>query len=406
MPDQFKHYWPLTEEEKTEVWETGVIVLDTNVYLHIYRFPPKERDRLLQILGSPKVQNRLWVPHQVAEEFYRNRLTVIGEQITAAKKLLGSSDKVMTDFFASLDDTIRKHHPLIDRDDWKESLGATIAALKTKYEAAKALYPVSMNEDPFLERVRTVMGGRIGAPMPDEEMKAIREEAKERFAKGIPPGYEDAKKDGDRAMGDLILWKQALKEMEKRKAHLVLVVDDRKEDWWLKKQGALLGPRPELRKEYREKTGKDVDFATSERFFEWATVYLNLESAEAFQEALAEVMSQTNLSRALKLHSGWKGYNLDQLGSDVPISPAKDDIATSETPDQMAEWFLENYEDPSNSVPYESAEGGYQYMNGGPYYAAEVLRENFPDADEASIQKAAAAVSEEGGPDWVRREDY
>jgi hypothetical protein len=47
---------------------------------------------------------------------------------------------------------------------------------------------------------------------------------------------------------------------------------------------------------------------------------------------------------------------------------------------RMVEWFLANYEDPVNSTPWESAEGGYQYLCGGPYHAREELTDQFSDA--------------------------
>lgn len=43
----------------------------------------------------------------------------------------------------------------------------------------------------------------------------------------------------------------------------------------------------------------------------------------------------------------------------------------------MRNWFFENYEDPAESCPYESREGGYFYIYGGPYEADEVLQDMF-----------------------------
>jgi hypothetical protein len=39
----------------------------------------------------------------------------------------------------------------------------------------------------------------------------------------------------------------------------------------------------------------------------------------------------------------------------------------------MKTWFFENYEDPVENTLYESAEGGYQYIWGGPYDAHQEL---------------------------------
>ncbi|QLY61734.1 hypothetical protein HV211_15160 [Citrobacter freundii] len=43
----------------------------------------------------------------------------------------------------------------------------------------------------------------------------------------------------------------------------------------------------------------------------------------------------------------------------------------------MRNWFFDNFEDPANSCPYESREGGYFYIYGGPYNADEELQDKF-----------------------------
>lgn len=74
------------------------------------------------------------------------------------------------------------------------------------------------------------------------------------------------------------------------------------------------------------------------------------------------------------------------------------------------QWFHENYEDPAVRMPYSSAEGGYQWIWGGPYDAREQIGDQFSDvSDEASIEEAAAVVTSDGLVDWApkaRREDH
>ncbi len=43
----------------------------------------------------------------------------------------------------------------------------------------------------------------------------------------------------------------------------------------------------------------------------------------------------------------------------------------------MRNWFFENFEDPAHSCPYNSREGGYAYIYGGPYDAQEELEMTF-----------------------------
>jgi hypothetical protein len=67
----------------------------------------------------------------------------------------------------------------------------------------------------------------------------------------------------------------------------------------------------------------------------------------------------------------------------------------------MVAWFLENFEDPAMITPYETAEGGYQYIWGGPYDASEELYDAFPDANDELIERAANEIQSDGLYDWA-----
>lgn len=45
----------------------------------------------------------------------------------------------------------------------------------------------------------------------------------------------------------------------------------------------------------------------------------------------------------------------------------------------MRKWFLEHFDNPAENTPYESEEGGYIYIWGGPYCAREELSSEFVD---------------------------
>jgi hypothetical protein len=67
----------------------------------------------------------------------------------------------------------------------------------------------------------------------------------------------------------------------------------------------------------------------------------------------------------------------------------------------MVEWFGDNFEDPAQETPYESAEGGYIYIWGGPYDAREEIGEAFLDADEDEIEEAIDQIQADGTFDWA-----
>lgn len=73
--------------------------------------------------------------------------------------------------------------------------------------------------------------------------------------------------------------------------------------------------------------------------------------------------------------------------------------------DTLVEWFFGEYEDPAEGVPFASAEGGYQYVLGGPFDAASVIRSHYPNAPEVVIEQAVHVI-EQSGAEWVRKGVY
>jgi len=68
----------------------------------------------------------------------------------------------------------------------------------------------------------------------------------------------------------------------------------------------------------------------------------------------------------------------------------------------MLQWFHENFEDPAVSTPYESAEGGYQWIWGGPYEARDELSSKFDSvATETLIEEVVQEVERGGLTEWA-----
>lgn len=87
-----------------------------------------------------------------------------------------------------------------------------------------------------------------------------------------------------------------------------------------------------------------------------------------------------------------------------PLTIPPDDFEGMDTEDAVAlikSWFGENFEDPVETTPYISAEGGYQYIWGGPYNTRDIIENVF--ADSASDELIAAAIQEieHNATEWV-----
>jgi hypothetical protein len=154
----FDQYKPYSETALKEVWQDGLIVLDANILLHLYRVDDTLRTAVFGILEDEKVSARLWFPHQAIIEFYKNRPAVIGGQLRALEAL----ERKMTEALSSLKelkDTPRFH---IDREKWPALLKESEDRLGTFLRAAKSSYPASMSSDPILSRVEHIITRKIG----------------------------------------------------------------------------------------------------------------------------------------------------------------------------------------------------------------------------------------------------
>ncbi|MCD6301196.1 MAG: hypothetical protein J7L82_03900, partial [Staphylothermus sp.] len=81
------------------------------------------------------------------------------------------------------------------------------------------------------------------------------------------------------------------------------------------------------------------------------------------------------------------------------------EIDKAEVEPEMEEWFFENYNDPVDFLPYESREGGFQYLYGGPYELDEIMYEEFGGTypDEYIREVIKNIEREYGNVAWGKR---
>jgi hypothetical protein len=95
-------------------------------------------------------------------------------------------------------------------------------------------------------------------------------------------------------------------------------------------------------------------------------------------------------------------------GGDFDLDALRD-ASREDQLEMMEDWFRLHYEDPAQRTPYESAEGGYIYIWGGPYDAREELEQNFQDTVAQDVIDELVEKLQGECWDWAptpRREDY
>jgi hypothetical protein len=269
VKNQFDWYFTPAKQELDEIWKSGILTVDTNVLLDLYRYHKSTRDSLLSSLQ--KFEGKKWISRQAAHEFIRNRTKVI---VSAGKTFQQAHDetaKLSNNLAATISQL--KGNRIIPNELVEELRSAIDDAIKKAQESigkSKSDYPDFFQEDSILDQLSQIFGGSVGENFKDSEIDSIKTEAEKRKNELIPPGYLDNEKDGDRSYGDYFLWRQILEYAKETQRPIILVTSERKEDWWEIISGRTTGPRPELLKEAKEYSGQRILIYQTERFLQFA----------------------------------------------------------------------------------------------------------------------------------------
>lgn len=285
MKKTFAGYYRPTKKEFFELWDGCLFVLDANVLLGLYRYTEETKNDLIGILK--KIANRLWIPHQAALEYQRERMVVIVEQEDAYDK----TQKLLHKTQARLEKELSflQRHPLIQTTKLLGNIGETFSKIEKELNKCKDEHPNLLQDDSVRDAITVLLEGKVGRPYSSEKLNEIYKEGKRRYENKIPPGYLDETKGDMRKYGDLVLWFQTIEMAQKRKIPVILVTDDRKKDWWLHFKGKTIGPRPELVEEILSKTGMRFYMYQPAAFMQYAKEQLKQEVREQSIDEIRDV---------------------------------------------------------------------------------------------------------------------
>jgi len=269
MKQEFVWYFRPDIEETKQLWKDGLLTLDANVLLDLYRYHENTRNSILRSIESFK--GRLWLSHQTAEEFFRNRAKVIVGSSAGFKQAADELAKLRKTYVSSLEQL--QSNRIIATDIVEKlntSLTGAINQADQEIETARSAFPNYLEQDPILDQLLMHFDGAIGKAFNEEELKVAKTEGERRKKSQVPPGYMDDGKDGDRPYGDYYMWRQILDHAKSQSRPMILVTSERKEDWWERPSGKTIGPRQELLKEAHEYAAQKILIYQTDRFLQFA----------------------------------------------------------------------------------------------------------------------------------------
>ena len=271
MRSLFPEFNKPTTKGFKKLWTQAIFVFDTNVLLSLYRIPQQAREKMISVLRELQKQNRIWIPHQVATEFYRKRPDVIHTQEKSHNEVIELLNKAEQEISKKF-----------DSKDILKKIKGSCKIIRAEIEKSKKRDCDWLKKDKIETELNKIFQSKVGVAFDNTKLNEIYTNGKERYEKEIPPGYEDKKKDkddktGTRKFGDLIIWFQIIEQAKTDKKPFILVTDEQKEDWWWKINGTTtIGPRHELRKEIKELAEIEFYMYQSEQFMKHAGEYLKV----------------------------------------------------------------------------------------------------------------------------------
>jgi predicted nucleic acid-binding protein len=174
------------------------LFIDSSTFLTFYAYTSDDLDELKKVAGLIKAGKlKLYIPEQVADEFYRNREGKLAESLTAF--LGGGVSKAIPRFMADYAEAQEFSAALKAFQQAREKL-----AEKARQDAAERLLPA---DDVFAKIIEAA--GLIPAS------ETILHQANRRRLRGNPPGKKDS-------VGDQINWEVLLEQVPSGKdLHIV-----------------------------------------------------------------------------------------------------------------------------------------------------------------------------------------
>lgn len=355
MKDLFPGHYRPEDVVLTNLLREGLIILDTNVILNLYRYPQSAREDLLKLLNA--IKDRLWIPHQVAHEYQRNRVNVISEQIKKFSQARHIADNISKTVSTEINSTqILGRHSLIDPASLRTEINGALQKFTTNLNELEQKQMAVNGTDDIRDALDILFQGRIGPPPFNQAwLDSIFYAGKERYKHKLSPGWADSP-DKEKLesyslfelrfepmFGDLVIWAQILEKIEvDRPSGVIVVTDDTKPDWWhtVDSQGKkILGPNPHLVEEVETVAPGTLFYMyNSERFVKYGNEALSvpindnsLSQIRAAQKSSAALPANTDV-----IHNAVQAWLIQELDSTVHQQHDFPDFiaGTGETGDQ------------------------------------------------------------------------
>ncbi|MCS3698094.1 PIN-like domain-containing protein [Salinibacter ruber] len=316
MREQFPWFLDPTEEELQRLWEEATFSFDANVLLNLYRVDRETTEDYFKIFRE--LGDRIFLPHEAAKQFFHNRRGVIRTEqnsFSEAKKRVqdwverrsgfdnlksqltgGDIGQIIGEEIENVFDERERYEGVVETV--KDDLIDRIEDLENRFTPTGTTR-ANAEEDEILGKLMEIFDGKTGDEL-DDDIDELKKEAKQRYEKEKPPGYEDYDGEDELSRGeceDFLIWKQLMNFAERGGEDTVFVSGEKKPDWWEKNDDyELVRPRHELFREFKSQTGQTFWMLTIEEMVRGAERRLEIDVKDKSTEQTIKVSESEEIS--------------------------------------------------------------------------------------------------------------
>lgn len=291
--------------DEADFFRRATVVLDTNVLLAPYKLSAVAREDALRAIESSA--HRLWLPHQVGVEFYRNHASNRDLRSKAYEDAIGPT--------AQFEQLVTKHLGKgTTHEDLRKSVARVVreavSTIKAEIDQLRLADTAitAPDADDVRERIEAAFAGKAAAaPNPTTIRERTEEFTSWRVPSRIPPGFEDRGKPGEaRSAGDFLIWAEILEHAASNNLDVLFVTEDGKDDWWEAIDGQRR-PHRALALEFQRATrpGRQYHQVSMETFVRLATKAAGEEAEQSSLNEIEAVGQEAEVASRIATLNAW-----------------------------------------------------------------------------------------------------
>lgn len=246
MNKYFPGYYPLEGDDANELWNHGVIVLDSSILLGLFCIRQELASKILDIFEKELIKDKLWISYDSAWHYHKFVNEVIMKQIVSIDKMKYIMNQAVVLAKNELS------YPYFSSETLA-NLEAIVNSLNSECDSQKEAQKAMLYNHELKQRIDRLFSDRVGAPYEIAQLEELYKQGENRYTKLIPPGYTTSSYEDKRLRyHDFIVWQQMIMYAMNAHKNIIMCTARLTEDWFYTIDGTPVISNSQIVNEFQE----------------------------------------------------------------------------------------------------------------------------------------------------------